>query len=167
MKTVTLRALEPEDLDFLYQIENDSCLWLVGNTNVPYSRYALHDYIAHASADIYVDKQVRLMIEDAQGTSVGLLDLVDFDPRHLRAEVGIVINPRRRREGLAESALSAALDYAHRILHLHQLYAIIDAQSDAARALFLKVGFSESAVLHHWLFNGSQYHDAILMQRLL
>ena len=167
MKTVTLRALEPEDLDFLYQIENDDCLWLVGNTNVPYSRYALHDYIAHASADIYVDKQVRLMIEDAQGTSVGLVDLVDCDPRHLRAEVGVVIEPGHRREGFAKAALTAALDYAQRILHLHQLYAIVDAQSDAARALFLKVGFSESAVLHHWLFNGSQYHDAILMQRLL
>lgn len=167
MKKVTLRALEPEDLDLIYRIENDESLWQVGNTNVPYSRYALHDYIAHASADIYVDKQVRLMIEDAQGTSVGLLDLVDFDPRHLRAEVGVVIEPGHRREGFATAALTAALDYAQRILHLHQLYAIIDAQSDAARALFLKVGFSESAVLHHWLFNGSQYHDAILMQRLL
>ena len=135
MKTVTLRALEPEDLDFLYQIENDDCLWLVGNTNVPYSRYALHDYIAHASADIYVDRQVRLMIEDAQGTSVGLLDLVDFDPRHLRAEVGIVINPRCRREGLAAGNLPADPEYDHRSLPLHQLSAIIQTKSKDERIL--------------------------------
>ena len=40
---VLLRALEPEDLDMLYQIENNRQLWDVGTTNVPYSRYALHD----------------------------------------------------------------------------------------------------------------------------
>ena len=88
---VLLRALEPEDLDMLYQIENNRQLWDVGMTNVPYSRYALHDYIAHASVDIYTDKQVRLMIENQQGTIVGIVDIVDFNPQHLRAEVGIFI----------------------------------------------------------------------------
>ena len=29
-----LRAIEPEDLDLLYQIENDQSLWKVGATNV-------------------------------------------------------------------------------------------------------------------------------------
>ena len=52
---VRLRAMEPEDLDFLYNIENDRELWNVGNTNVPYSRYVLHDYIANATNDIYSD----------------------------------------------------------------------------------------------------------------
>ena len=44
---VSLRAIEPEDLDLLYRIENDRNLWNVGTTNVPYSRYTLHDYIAN------------------------------------------------------------------------------------------------------------------------
>ena len=48
---VELRAMEPEDLELLYQIENDESLWGVSTTNVPYSRYALHDYMAHASGD--------------------------------------------------------------------------------------------------------------------
>ena len=45
MNQVHLRAIEPEDLDLLYRIENDVKLWNVGITNVPYSRYALHDYV--------------------------------------------------------------------------------------------------------------------------
>ena len=43
--TVNLRAIEPEDLDLLYRIENDVRLWNVGTSNVPYSRYVLHDYV--------------------------------------------------------------------------------------------------------------------------
>lgn len=58
---VTLRAIEPEDLDILYRIENDREVWNVSATNVPYSKYMLHDYIANATGDIYTDKQVRMM----------------------------------------------------------------------------------------------------------
>ena len=74
---VRLRAMEPEDLDMLYHIENDRSLWNVSATNVPYSRYALHNYIADAKNDIYIDGQVRLIIENEQQETVGVIDLVD------------------------------------------------------------------------------------------
>ena len=97
-----LRAIEPEDLDLLYQIENDQSLWQVGTTNVPYSRYTLHDYIANSSDDIYADRQVRLMVENDEGETVGIVDLVQFSPQHQRAEVGIVIlNAHRRKAAIA------------------------------------------------------------------
>ena len=64
---IRLRAIEPEDLDLLYQIENNKELWNVGISNVPYSRYTLHNYIATASNDIYVDRQVRMMVENMSG----------------------------------------------------------------------------------------------------
>ena len=42
---IQLRALEPSDLDFLYDLENDQCLWTVSNTLVPFSKYTLKEYI--------------------------------------------------------------------------------------------------------------------------
>lgn len=90
-KKIRLRALEPEDLDFLYEMENDESLWEVGRTNVPYSRQVLLDYITTATADIYTDKQVRLIVENELQEAVGIIDLMNFDPRHQRAELGIVI----------------------------------------------------------------------------
>ena len=91
-KKIRLRAMEPEDLDLLYKIENDESLWSVSTTNVPYSRYVLHDYIANSKNDIFADSQVRLIIEtDDRRANIGLLDLVNFDPRHQRAELGIIL----------------------------------------------------------------------------
>ena len=58
---VRLRAMEPEDLESLYQIENDPELWQVGCTNVPYSRYLLRDFITHSTGDIDTEIQVWLM----------------------------------------------------------------------------------------------------------
>ncbi len=42
--------MEPEDLEFMYGVENDDRLWNVGVTNVPYSvsmlRTILHQQLA-------------------------------------------------------------------------------------------------------------------------
>lgn len=167
LPTITLRAIEPEDLDFLYRIENDQTLWNVGNTNVPYSRYALHDYVAHASADIYVDRQVRLVIENDSHQAVGLADIVNFDPKHNRAEVSIVIACSHRRKGYARAALEWTAGYALTHLHLHQLFSLIATDNEPSLRLFRNAGFKEAAVIHDWLFDGSMYHDAMLVQRLL
>ena len=122
---VNLRAIEPEDLDVLYQIENDEALWDVGITNVPYSRYTLHDYIAQSAGDIYTDRQVRLMIENEQRQTVGIVDIVNFQPQHLRAEVGIVVQKPWRQRHYATAALEKVTAYVHKVLHLHQLYACV------------------------------------------
>lgn len=167
MNIIKLRALEPEDLDILYMIENDTGLWNVGTTNVPYSRYTLHDYIARATNDIYTDRQVRLMAENEAGEVVGIVDVVNFDPQHQRAELGIVIMTAHRRQGYATAAVEEILHYAQRILHLHQLYAIVDKQNTAALQLFKKTAFKESAQLAQWLYDGQAYRDVLLLQRFL
>ena len=164
---VTLRAIEPEDLDLLYQIENDQQLWHVGTTNVPYSRYTLHDYIATSADDIYADRQVRLIIEDAAHQTVGICDIVRFEPQHLRAEAGIVVMKPYRRQGYAEAALRQLAHYALTILHLHQLYAVVAADNEAALKLFRKSGFVHETRLTDWLFDGHNYADAVVMQRFL
>ena len=164
---IKLRAMEPEDLDLLYRIENDPVLWNVGTTNVPYSRYVLHDYIANASGDIYTDRQVRLIIENRVGETVGTIDITNFDAKNMRAEVGIVIVCDYRRQGNALSALRQIADYALRVLHLHQLYAIISSDNEAALQLFQKAGYKEALQLNDWLYDGKNYQSAVLMQIFL
>ena len=165
--SVTLRAIEPEDLDLLYQIENDQALWQVGTTNVPYSRYTLHDYIATSSDDIYADRQVRMIIENAKHQTVGICDIVRFEPQHLRAETGIVIMKPYRQQGYALAALQQLAHYALTILHLHQLYAVVADDNAAALHLFKKAGFKHEIQLRDWLFDGHNYADAVVLQRFL
>lgn len=164
---ITLRALEIEDLDFLYEVENDRGLWGVGCTNVPYSRQMLIDYIVSASADIYADKQVRLIIEDAYHQAVGIADLVNFDPRHLRAELGLVIKPEMQGRGYAQESIRQILDYAKQFLHLHQVYAIVSSKNEKAVRMLRATGFEGEKILKDWLFEGQEYIDAYLFQSFL
>ena len=100
MDEIILRALEPEDLDVLYSIENDIELWNVGYTTVPYSRYLLHDYIANSTCDIYADKQLRLLaVTKDGGDVVGIVDITDYNPQHNRAELGLVVRRQYRNMG--------------------------------------------------------------------
>ncbi|MBO4658400.1 MAG: GNAT family N-acetyltransferase [Prevotella sp.] len=164
---VMLRALEPEDLDFLYTLENDSAMWLVGNANVPYSRFTLNNYVMTSSSDIYADRQLRLIIQKPDGTSVGLLDIFDFDPRHLRAEVGVAILKEERDKGYGHVALMKAIDYCRRIIHLHQLYALIDVRNTHSLQLFQGAGFNKASLLKDWLYDGGHFCDACMMHVFL
>lgn len=162
---VTLRAMEPDDLDFLYGVENDNSLWHVGNTTVPYSRYLLHDYIANSTADIYRDGQVRLIMENGAKETVGIADVFNFDASNRRAEVSIVVHGLHRRKGYATQALLKLVDYSLRILHLHQLYALVAVDNESSLRLFCKCGFQQSGILKEWLFDGEKYVDVVIMQK--
>ncbi len=164
MKQIKLRAIEPEDLDLLYRIENDVELWNVGTSNVPYSRYLLHDYVANAKNDIYTDRQVRMMVENSDGKIVGVVDLVSFDPANCRAEVGLIILNSYRRQGYGTAVLAQISDYALRILHLHQLYAYIDIENNSSLKLFQKAGFVVASEIKDWLYDGAKFRDSLLVQ---
>ena len=165
--SIRLRAMEPEDLELLYHIENDYEIWGVGITNVPYSRYVLKEFVAAQTGDIFTDKQVRLMVEDMSGEVVGIVDLVNFDPAHRRAELGVLIRKAYRRKGYAMDAVKAVCRYAKEIVHLHQIYIVIATDNRPAIELFQKVGFKKTAELTDWLCDGSAYHPAILMQYII
>ena len=167
LPAISLRALEPEDLDLLYRIENDDALWGVGITNVPYSRFLLHEFISSSTGDIYTDKQVRLVIENESHQTVGLADLMSFDPKNMKAELGLVILRACRHQGYAAATILKIHDYARRILHLHQIYVCIDERNEASLSLFRKVDYIESAHIPDWLLDGEQYHDALLFQHVL
>lgn len=165
--TIRLRAMEPEDLDLLYRIENDRELWGVGSTNVPYSRYTLHDYIANSRGDIYADRQVRLIVETTEGVAVGMVDVVNFDPRHRRAEVGIVVEREWRRQGIATKAVALVAQHCRSVFHLRQLYGLASEANEASLALFRKLGFTQGGTLKDWLYDGERYQSAVLMQLFL
>jgi diamine N-acetyltransferase len=63
---ISLRALEPEDLDFLFQVENNTQFWEVSHTQAPFSKHLLKQYLENSHLDIYESKQLRLMIVEKE-----------------------------------------------------------------------------------------------------
>lgn len=148
---IYLRALELEDLEDLYYIENDETLWHVAETVTPFSRHVLSNYLANAHKDIFETRQLRLVIckEDSK-VLVGMIDLFDFDPINLRVGIGIIIKAENERKGYAIESLSLVLNYCKTHLKLHQLYANIGEDNAPSIALFKKMKFTEIGLKKDW-----------------
>lgn len=149
-QTLTLRALEPEDVELLYAWENVREWWFEGSTVQPWTRETLKGYIAQIQ-DIYTDRQLRLMIT-LDGQPSGLFDLYDYDPRHGRAGIGILIGvDELRGRGWGKKALAAGIHYAREQLLMRVLYAHVAESNAASQALFSAGGFQRVATFPAWL----------------
>ena len=165
---ISLRPLEPEDIDLLYRWENDTEVWTVSNTKTPYSKYILAQYIKESAKDIYETKQLRLIIQNENQEAIGAIDLFDFEPYHLRAGVGILIhNEGDRNKGYATDALKALSGYVIETLGLRQLYANISEDNLKSINLFEKCGFIKVGTKKQWLKISDGWKDEILFQKIL
>lgn len=164
-KHINLRALEPEDLEFLFQIENNESFWEVSHTQTPFSKFLLKQYLENAHLDIFEAKQLRLVIEEI-GTkkTVGMIDLFDFNPQHKRAGIGVLIHPDYQKNGFASEALSLLIKYCFIHLNLHQLYANITTDNSNSIALFEKHQFKKVGTKKDWIFTKGIYKDELLFQ---
>lgn len=162
-----LRAMEPEDLEIMYAMENDPQTWDVTNFNVPYSKFVLRQYIENSQCDMFADRQLRMMIERREDAAVvGTIDITDFAPLHSRGEVGIAVRKEYQGNGYAKEALKLFVCYAFGFLFLRQLTAHVATDNEVSVQLFKSCGFSECGLLKEWWCVGGKFKDVVLLQRL-
>ncbi len=172
---ILLRALEPSDIDVLYNWENNTETWKISNTQTPFSQFVLEEYIISAHQDIYSAKQLRLMIDllpnpssnEEGNRAIGCIDLFDFDANHQRAGVGILIAENGdRRHGYASEALKILIEYCFTSLNLHQLYCNITVDNEPSVLLFQQHGFQVAGIKRQWIREGAKFKDELFLQKM-
>lgn len=162
---IFLRALEPEDLEFIHEIENDESIWEISNTETPYSKYLIKQYIEESHKDIYQVKQLRLVISNYENKPLGMIDLFDFDFKNKRAGIGILIKDEKdRKNGIGNEALALLINYCFTHLNLHQLFCNISEENEASIKLFKKQGFCEVGLKKDWSLVNGAYKNEYLYQ---
>ena len=140
---VYLRALEPEDLDFIYEVENQPDHWAMTDFTVPYSRFSIRQYLRDNRNDLFADKHL-----------------------HAHAEVGILVRQEYRGMGYAGEALGLLCDYAFGFLALHQLVAYVLVDNHDSRELFCANEFVSRGTLREWWRMDGEFKDVVVYQRL-
>ncbi|MFO7720854.1 MAG: GNAT family protein [Gillisia sp.] len=162
---IYLRALEPEDLDFIFEVENTEEFWEISATKVPYSRYLIKKYLQNSHRDIYEVKQLRLMICSNDHYPVGLIDVFDLEPKDRRAALGIlIVEESNRGKGFGAEALSLVTDYCFSHLGIHQLHVGVTADNQPSINLFEKNNFRKVGVKKDWILVNGKFKDEILYQ---
>ncbi|EAF5658028.1 spermidine N1-acetyltransferase [Listeria sp. FSL L7-0091] len=154
-----LRPLEREDLKFVHRLNNDAKImsyWF----EEPYEAFVelqeLYDKHIH-------DQSERRFILELDGQMVGLVEIMEIDYIHRRAEFQIIIDPKFQGHGYAVSATKLAMKYAFHVLNLHKLYLVVDKVNEKAIHVYEKVGFIREGELIDEFFVDGTYHDAIRM----
>ncbi len=170
-RTIRLRAVEPSDADFMYEIENDEAAWRYSDTVAPISRRILRDYALDYNADPFAARQLRLIISVFKAESwypAGTIDLYEIDPVNRNAFIGIYILPGFRHAGFAKEALHLIDQYARKVINLRFLAAKIESSNIVSLSLFKKCGFEEAAVIPEWFtcLDGTYRDLVITIKRL-
>lgn len=157
--TVRLRPLEREDLTFVHQLDNNASVmryWF----EEPYEAFVelsdLYDKHIH-------DQSERRFIIEHEKTKVGLVELVEINHIHRRAEFQIIIDPAFQGRGYASTAAKLAMDYGFSVLNLYKLYLIVDKENHKAIHIYSKLGFQLECELIHEFFINGEYRDTIRM----
>jgi len=163
-KNIFLRALELEDINYLFSIENNEKYWSISDSQIPFSRYLLNRYLKNSNMDIYEAKQLRLVITNFQNITIGLIDLFDIDFKNNRAGVAIIINEKMRSKGFAKEALELLIQYSKTHLSLHQLYCNILEDNSHSINLFKSVEFKQVGLKKDWIKFDGKYKNELLLQ---
>ena len=92
----------------------------------------------------------------------GLVELVEINHVHRRAEFPDNYLPEYRGKGLATRAAKLAMDYGFTVLNLYKLYLIVDKENEK-RFTFTASFFTVEGELMHEFFINGQYRNAIRM----
>ena len=154
-----LRALEPDDLDILYDTENDKSLWKYSNTSSPFSKHSLKKFIENSHLDIIEHKQVRLVLSDKNNLPFGFIDLFKYDMINKRAGVGIIIFEKYRSRGWGSISLDLIENYVKKYIPIHQLYANISSENIESIKLFEKHNYLKVGNKKDWIYYNNKYFD--------
>lgn len=156
---IRLRPLEREDLYFVHQLDNNASVmryWF----EEPYETFtelsSLYDEHIH-------DQRERRFVVECMGEQAGLVELVEIDHVHRRAEFQIIVAPEHQGKGIASQATRLAMEYGFSVLNLYKIYLIVDKKNHVARRIYEKQGFRVEGELRHEFFINGQYRDVTRM----
>ncbi len=165
---IILRAIEPNDIDFLFDLENDMKLWHITQTLVPFSRFDMEQYIISVQKqDPFAAGQVRFVITLVENDQpIGFVDLFNINPINQRAGIGIVIIEKFRGKNYGNYAIDLIEKYAFEILNLHQLYCNVEENNLSSLRLFEKHGFTVVGLKKDWNKNNSGWIGEYMLQKI-
>lgn len=169
LDAVTLRPLEPDDMDNIYTWFTDIETGFWGGwtpaIEQPFSRHAFRAFFEQNLVQAK-DTQVMFGIE-FEKQLVGFIQLAMIDLRMRRASLGIGIGAKHLRgQGIGGTALRLILDYAFTMKGLERVYAEVFSFNQRSQKLMEHVGFQREGLLRQHHFHNGVRQDTFIFGML-
>jgi len=164
-KNVTLRRPKLLDLEQLLLWENNLDNSLYSDNPIFYTKEQIEQFLT-SDQDIFLDRKIRFMI-DSSGSSVGCVDLFEYDMVNSRAGVGIFIDEKFRNMGIGTKALSLLKSICFKDYFISNLHSNILYNNKASIQLFEKAGFTKNGIKENWIRTENSMLDVWFFQCFL
>jgi diamine N-acetyltransferase len=150
-KDLILRTILPEDLDFLYQVENDSNYFHLSDSYGPYTIAELKAYIVQAKTPLPKAKQYRFVICLLDDTAIGFVDLFHYNKEKQDLSLGIIIYEKQyRNKGFAKKTIQLLQVYCFERLAINAIKASVLDDNKNSLLLFTQLGFKKVQTSIKW-----------------
>jgi diamine N-acetyltransferase len=150
-KDLILRTILPKDLDFLYQVENDSNYFHLSDSYGPYTVTELKTYIVQTKASLSMAKQYRFVICLLDDTAIGFVDLFNYNEAKQDLGLGIIIYEKKyRKKGFAKKAIQLLKEYCFEHLAIKTIKASVLDDNKNSLLLFTQLGFKKMQTSIKW-----------------
>jgi len=162
-KRILLRRLKKSDAEDIFLKANNKNLAAVTMLPYPYTKRTALDYITRTHRNFRTGKSYEFGIELKETKKIiGLMSLMDIDPKSKNAEIGYWLGEDYWRKGFGGESLEIALDFAFGELKLEKVWAKTRSKNTASRGLLEKMGFKQEGHLRRHFFDGNEYIDRVL-----
>lgn len=163
-KTVTLRALERDDLPRLLAFNNDVEVELAGGGDPPMPQSFARlqaEYESQAGGGGRDDASFAIEVD---GVMIGICALFNFDHTAHTCELGITIGDKSYwGKGYGKEAVALLVDYAFRLRNFRRVWLRVHGQNERAQRAYVACGFKEEGRLTQHVYSNGAYDDLVMM----
>jgi RimJ/RimL family protein N-acetyltransferase len=161
---VILRAMTPQDLERLWEFNNDVEVELAGGGDPP---------LPQSLARLQADYEAKLGQGEREGTGfaieadhkfIGHCALFRFDQVARTCELGITIGDKDYwGQGYGREAIGLLLDYGFRFHNLHRVFLTVNGNNERAIRAYQACGFVAEGRLRAHVWHDDGYVDLVYM----
>ena len=159
-KSVILRAIEAEDMSYLQDMMNDPAIEkMTGGGSFPVSLDRQRKWF-----DRYPQQEeLRLMIQQKKGKTIGIIMLTNIDWRNRTGELSEKTKAtlETRRPNDVYDAMMGFLNYSFNELNLNCIHGTVLEYNHLSRKLAKKCGLVEEGVLRNRVYKNGKHHNLI------
>lgn len=161
-KNVDLCPLDTPDLDLLKKGYNDPDVRDAMFMYFPLNEKEVEQKIENMAK--YEHAVQMMIVNKAEKKNVGHIALVrpDWVSRMMTFYI-VLLDKSAWGKGLGSEATAMMVDYGFRMLNLNRIQLHVNAENEAAKAVYLKIGFRHEGTLRQAMYKNGRYYDFWLM----
>ena len=162
-----LRPLSISDItqEYINALNDEEVVRLTEARHQKWDEESVKRYVAESNIE-GVSQLIGIFLRES-AKHIGNIRLSNFNTRHKRAELGIMLFDKSQwSKGYGVESLMAIADYAFNELKLHKICADYYSVNSASAKMFAKAGFKiEGVFKDHFLLDG-EYVDSVRIAKL-